>query len=74
MCLFNADMSFQKKCCSPRRGISTDVPAILLLGVVVMLGLPSQGQIPTIVQQPASQTIFYGDPVTFQATASGAAR
>jgi len=36
-----------------------------------MLELPCRGQQPTIVQQPASQTIFYGDPVTFQATASG---
>ncbi len=46
--------------------------SVVLLPVAIMIAcLPCFGQAPSITQSPASQTIFYGDPVSFQVVASG---
>ncbi|HEY5909890.1 MAG TPA: immunoglobulin domain-containing protein [Verrucomicrobiae bacterium] len=44
-----------------------------LLAVALLTAIPFGmfGQAPSITQQPASQTIFCGDPVTFSVTATG---
>lgn len=46
---------------------------VWLLVPFVIASLPCFGQTPSITQPPASQTIFYGDPVTFQVSATGGA-
>ena len=45
--------------------------ATIATGFLVAGVLPGFGQLPTITQQPAGQTIFHGDPVTFQVVATG---
>src|SRR5262245_1184052 len=46
---------------------------VWLLAPFVIASLRCFGQIPSITLQPASQTIFFGDPVTFQVAANGGA-
>jgi len=46
---------------------------VWLLAPWVIASLHCFGQTPSVTQPPASQTIFYGDPVTFQVTATGGA-
>ncbi|MFO1513226.1 MAG: immunoglobulin domain-containing protein [Verrucomicrobiota bacterium] len=43
----------------------------MLIAVGMLVCLPGFSQSPFITQQPVSQTIFYGDPVSFQVAASG---
>jgi hypothetical protein len=49
--------------------------SVILCGIVGWLALPGMifAQVPAITTQPASATVFYGDPVTFRAVASGSA-
>ena len=46
---------------------------VLLAAMVLMARLQCFGQSLSITVQPAGQTIFYGDPVTFRVTATGSA-
>lgn len=46
---------------------------VWLLAPFLIASVPCFGQTPSITQPPASQTIFYGDPVTFQVSATGGA-
>ena len=66
-------MSFQVKCFSPKGKILRFRPIAGLLASFVAAGLQCFGQTPAVLQQPASQTVFYGDPATFQVVANGGA-
>src|SRR5262245_15923244 len=44
---------------------------VWLLASLLIAGVRCFGQMPSITLQPASQTVFYGDPVTFQVIATG---
>src|ERR1043166_2173702 len=50
---------------------SLNLPTLV---AAVWLAVPflASAQLPAIIQQPASQTIFYGDPVTFTVSATSA--
>src|SRR4051812_16797980 len=58
--------------CLARRRISTHMAALLLVGLFLTVR-PASGAAgaPQIVQQPASQTVSSGTPVTLQVGASG---
>lgn len=56
------------------RGSRNLVPALLGFVLVLIAGLTTaRAQAPTLLPPPLAATVFLGDPVTFQTTASGSA-
>ncbi|HEX5222189.1 MAG TPA: lamin tail domain-containing protein [Verrucomicrobiae bacterium] len=73
VCLFYVAMFFQIRWFVPAERRWVEQVAIGLISLLSLMALPCRAQSPAIIQQPQSQTIFYGDPATFQVSATGSA-